>query len=85
MYIYWWTVLFTMIVAWILCVVVDVFLPCPFNGIRYSMIEFLLGFLSKFNVIDESRSKLRSKSQHLAIHGFRRCANNVRHNNRFNV
>lgn len=38
MIIYWWTVLFIMIVAYIPCIVVGIFLPCPHFDTASSMI-----------------------------------------------
>ena len=38
MMIYWWTVLFTMIVAWILCIIVGTCITCPYYDIRCSTI-----------------------------------------------
>ena len=38
MVIYWWTVLFFMIVAWILCIIVGTCITCPYYDIRCSTI-----------------------------------------------
>lgn len=81
MNVYWWTVTGVMVVAWVVTMIVAIFLPCPYFDLRSCTAWVLVWSVAPMT--DSSPSKLRSRVRTSKDHWSSRFRKYIRHRNRY--